>query len=172
MQSSSLRAVLAALPQNPTDADLAPAAAELASACRERAQPRKSLALYLRNAADAAPAGVLQSLSANVIELLERGAAEPAAAPPRITGPWADISEAAAALRTRRQTLLDRVKLVRYRRLYGWVFWDGHQWWFPVAALDSTTRAAYMATLPSKEPPAHVAMLPDWCEREPAEDAE
>lgn len=166
MRPSSVGASLASLHQGSTDAELARIAVALAGACRERNQPRKSLALYLRNAARLAPREILDSLSRQVIDLLDQAVTEPAAIAPTVAAPWIDVSEAAAALRTQRKTLLERVKLVRYRHLYGWPFWDGHQWRFSAAALDPATHAAHMATLCSREPTAHVAMLPDWCERQ------
>jgi hypothetical protein len=63
------------------------------------------------------------------------------------------------------------VKLVRFRRLYGWPFWDGHQWWFSFEAIDSATRTAHVAQLPVAEPVAFREMLPPWCERDESHEA-
>jgi hypothetical protein len=65
------------------------------------------------------------------------------------------------------QTLLERLREPRFRRLYGWPWWDGHQWSFSPDALDPARRAQHLSMLPDLEPTAHVAMLPPWCERKP-----
>lgn len=169
MQSSSFRSLLATLPKHPSPDDLAPVAEELARACQGRAQPRKSLALFLRNAKDVAPAAVLRAISEQVIEMIERQITATPAAVPMLQAVWLDINEAARVLVLHRATLTERVKLPEYRYLYGWPYWDGHQWWFSPTALDPATRVEFLARLPKREPDAHVAMLPTWCVRQAAE---
>lgn len=166
MKSSKLRALLTALPTRPSATDLEAIVEELVRACSERRQWRKSVALYMRNAKDAAPQSVLEAISRRVTEHLDSGALiKPAPARP-VTGALVDINEAAMVLGLRRETLTERVKLPQYRYLYGWPFWDGHQWWFSSPAIDPGTRAEFLARLPKHEPDAHVAMLPAWCARQ------
>lgn len=163
MKSSKVRALLTALPKSPSTADLGPVVEELASACSERRQWRKSLALYMRNAKDVAPARVREEITRCVTEVLDSGALIKPTPTRPITGALVDISEAAMALGLRRETLTERVKQPQYRYLYGWPFWDGHQWWFSTPAIDPATRAEFLTRLPKHEPDAHVAMLPTWC---------
>ena len=165
---SCIGALLGALPTRPTGGDLDPVVEELARACQQRAQPRKSLALHLRNARGLAPAAVLGEISERVIEVLDRRACLPAAPRPTIAGAWVDLPEAARILGLQRATLTERLKAPEYRHLYGWPHWDGHQWWFSSAALDPAARAEFMARLPGREPAAHAAMLPPWCRRQDA----
>lgn len=131
-----------------------------------RAQPRKSLALHLRNAKNATSPAVLRAVADLVIESLDRTSSAPAGGPPALIGTWIDVSEAARILGLQRATLTDRLKLSEHRRLYGWPYWDGHQWWFSSVALGPDTRVEFMARMPMQEPAAHVAMLPPWCVRE------
>lgn len=133
----------------------------------QRAQPRKSLALHVRNAKGVVAKAVLNQISERVIELLDRGASAPQAPSRAVTGAWVDISEAARVLGLQRPTLTERLKAAEYRYLYGWPHWDGHQWWFSTHAIDPATRVEFLARLPKREPDAHVAMLPPWCSRQP-----
>jgi hypothetical protein len=163
---SPIHARLAALPARPSADDLAPIADELARACRSRAQPRKSLALHLRNAKGAASPAVLRAVADLVVESLDRTAGSPVAISPVVNGAWIDVSEAARILGLQRPTLTDRLKLPEYRLLYGWPFWDGHQWWFSSVALAPDTRVEFLARMPKQEPAAHVVILPPWCVRQ------
>lgn len=168
MHSSKLRALLGALPKSPSTDDLSPVAEALAQACGTRAQPRKSLVLYLRNVKNAAPAAVLGALSDLVIESLDRASCVASTTIPATSGAWIDVSEAARVFSLQRATLTERLKLPDYRHLYGWPHWDGHQWWFSSVALNPDTRIEFLARLPKREPDAHVAMLPPWCVRQRA----
>ncbi len=135
-----------------------------------RAQPRKALALYLRYGKNAAPDAVLCAVKGMVVDLLEQPTLVPATNQPAVTGVWLNIAAAAGVLGLQRTTLTERLRQVRYRYMYGWPYWDGHAWSFSSAALDPASRAEFMARLPKQEPDAHVAMLPDWCERQAPED--
>ena len=147
------------------DTSLATVADALAQACRERDQPRKSLASFVRSAKTDVPKRTLDKVWELTIERIDRMVYE-APTPARVpTGIWIDIAEAARILNLQRATLTDRLKQCKYRQLYGWPFWDGHQWWFSSRAVDPATRAEFLATLPAREPIAHVVMLPEWCER-------
>lgn len=153
-----------------SDTLLAPAADTLAQACRERDQPKKSLASFVRSAKADVPAQMLDRIHELTIERIDRMVFEtpkPARLP---TGTWIDIADAARILNLQRGTLTDRLKQRKYRHLYGWPFWDGHQWWFSSSAVDPATRAEFLATLPAQEPMAHVVMLPEWCERNGSEE--
>ncbi len=119
--------------------------------------------MHLRNAKDAAPASILQEIWRRANEALESGAVIKPTPTRQITGALVDISEAAMVLGLQRETLTERVKQAKYRYLYGWPFWDGHQWWFSTPAIDPAARAEFLARLPKHEPDAHVAMLPSWC---------
>jgi len=148
-----------------SDTVLAPAADALAKACRERDQPKKSLASFVRSAKADVPPQMLDRIHELTIERIDRivvASPAPAKSP---SGVWLDIAGAAGILNLRRATLTDRLKQYKYRQLYGWPFWDGHQWWFSSMAVDPATRAESLATLPAREPIAHAAMLPEWCEQ-------
>ena len=168
MQPSKVRSLLAVLPKHPSADDLAPVAEELARMCQQRAQPRKSLAMHLRNAKAAAPAAVVRDVSERVIELLDHSASIAPVPTSAVTGAWVDISEAARVLGLQRATLTERLKAPEYRYLYGWPYWDRHRWWFSTSALDPASRVEFLARLPKREPDAHVAMLPPWCARQGA----
>jgi hypothetical protein len=100
-----------------------------------------------------------------VAERLEHSESAP---PKSLTIPqesFADVATAAVAYGLRERTLAERLRYVRWRRLYGWPHWDGHCWKLPVTAYDPLLRNAYLAQQPAEEPAAHVRMLPAWCER-------
>jgi hypothetical protein len=78
---------------------------------------------------------------------------------------FTDIDTAAAAYGLLPKTLAGRLHFVRWRRLYGWAFWDGHCWNLPIAAFDPVARGDFLARQPADEPAAHVRMLPSWCEK-------
>lgn len=166
MKSSNVHALLTALPKCPSPDDLTPVVEALARACAQRTQPRKSLAMHVRNAKDAASDSILREVSERVTQLLDRGAAITPVLTRPVIGAWVDISDAAIVLGLHRETLTERVKQPKYRYLYGWPFWDGHQWWFSTPAIDPTTRVEVLARLPKHEPDAHAAMLPLWCSRQ------
>jgi hypothetical protein len=167
MQSSPVRSLLSALPKHPSPDDLTPVVEEIARACRQRAQPRKSLAMHIRNAKGVVAASILHDISERVVELLDQGASIAPAPARAVSGAWVDVSEGARVLGLQRATLTERLKLPEYRYLYGWPHWDGHQWWLSTQALDPATRVEFLARLPQREPDAHVAMLPSWCSRQP-----
>jgi len=164
--SSNFRSCLAQLPERPSGDDLTPVVEVLARLCQQRTQPRKSLAMHIRNAAHSAPAKVLEAIASRVTDLLERGSPPPAAPVASIGGTWMTISEAARILGLQRATLTDRLRDPQYRYLYGWPHWDGHQWWFSSAAVDPETRVGFLSRLPKSEPDAHANMLPEWCARQ------
>lgn len=166
MQPSDVRLRLAALEQQPSADDLTPIVEVLERACRQRAQPRKSLAMHLRNAKGTAAPSVLREVSQRVIELLDRGAPVAPAPTGAVNGAWVDVAEAARILGLQRATLTERLRQSDYRYLYGWPHWDGHQWWFSTPALDPGTRVEFLSRLPNREPDAHVTMLPPWCSRQ------
>ncbi len=168
MQSSPVRSLLAALPKRPSPEDLTPVVEELARACQERAQPRKSLAMHVRNTKGVVAASTLHDISERVVELLDRGASIAPSPARAVSGAWVDVSEAARVLSLQRATLTERLKQPEYRYLYGWPHWDGHQWWFSTHALDPATRVEFLARAPKCEPEAHRAMLPSWCSRQQA----
>lgn len=156
---------LAALPEDPTPADLQPLADLVAERCGAERYPAKSVAAVFRHACGAAPSTTLSALRQLVDSALateER--ADQAVRPARVEG-FIGIAEAARRQGISVKVMADRLKEVKYRYLYGWPWWDGHQWWASPAAFDPMQRAVYMAALPETEPAAHVAMLPPWCAR-------
>ena len=167
-----LKARLTALPEDAAISDLQPLAAELVQRCSAESYPRKSVSAFLRHARPhvAEPAmSVFAGLAEAALEDEQEAPTSPA---PAIAEPFLGIGEAARRLNVSVKTMAERLREVRYRRLYGWPWWDGHQWSFSPAAVDPVARPGFMATLPENEPAAHVAMLPSWCERaEPAPQA-
>lgn len=160
------RARLAAVPEDATPADLAPLAAELAMRCSAERYPRKSVAAALRHAHSLAPEATVEALRKAVESVIEEQDGENDVPVAEVSEPFLGIAEAARRLNLSVKTLTERLREVRYRRLYGWPWWDGHQWNFSPAPLDPTGRATYMASLPLEEPAAHTVMLPPWCARE------
>jgi hypothetical protein len=159
------RARLAALPDDTTTSDLHPLATELVARCSAESYPKKSISAALRHARAVAPESIILLLAELVeaVQAEQETAEQPAALPP--VEAFVGLGEASRRLKVSAQVLKERLREVKFRRLYGWPWWDGHQWWFSAAALDPMQRAVHMATLPHDEPPAHVAMLPPWCER-------
>lgn len=82
-----------------------------------------------------------------------------------VSGVWLTTEEVAVVTGTAPETIAKRLRTLTGRRDYGWPWWTGSRWRIPGPAVDPMQRAAYMASLPEAEPPAHVASLPDWCER-------
>lgn len=78
--------------------------------------------------------------------------------------PWLSLVDAAEVLAISASLLQSRLKLARYRRLYGWPWHDGHRWHIPAQALAPDTRASFLAAQPSDEP--HSDLLPEWCNPE------
>lgn len=162
------RTRLAKVSENPSTADLQPFADELAQRCAAERYPLKSVAAVLRHARAVVPEATVSLLSELVQHALTDSRGEvPHEEPP--LEPFLGIGEASRRLAISPKTLHERLREVRYRRLYGWAWWDGHQWCFSPAAIDPLLRAQYMAALPDTEPNAHAAMLPPWCDRHPAE---
>jgi hypothetical protein len=162
---ADFRARLADLPVDVTPADLQPLAIELVERCSVEAYPKMSVAAVLRHARRVAPEATVSILSELVDALqVEQEEAEPPAAAPVVEG-FIGLGEASRRLKVSPKVLKERLREVKFRRLYGWPWWDGHQWWFSPAALDSMQRAAHMEHLPYNEPAAYLDMLPPWCER-------
>lgn len=95
------------------------------------------------------------------LEILER-TQQPVDAPPP-SGRWIGAEAAASALNLSMKALTDWLEEVQGRMRLGWPWWDGHRWRIAEPAINPSTRATYMATLPLEEPPLHVATLPAWC---------
>lgn len=156
---------LSALPEDVTTAELEPLARELADRCSAESYPKKSIAAVLRHARKVAPDTTVEAIRELAeTALAEREGEEETNSPP-LAETFVGIGEAARRLQISVKTLADRLREVRYRRLYGWPWWDGHQWNFSPVALDTARRAAHAATLPWDEPAAHVALLPSWCQK-------
>lgn len=162
---SQLLPLLQQLPSQPTAADCERIIDRVVEVCRTRPQPRKALAVTLRHLRTDMSPHLDRLLSGLVSERLA-GAGRPASTEGQSpAGRWLTLHEAAAVLELHPNTLAERLRAQRYRRLYGWPIWDGHQWRFAAVAIDSATAAACLATLPTDEPLAIELMLPDWCER-------
>ncbi len=82
---------------------------------------------------------------------------------PEATADWMTLEEAAKELKLSARTLKARLQDHRYRRMYGWPWWDGHCWRFAGPAMRAATRSQFLASLPIDEPQAD--LLPDWCTR-------
>jgi hypothetical protein len=166
-RNPSLRARLAALPDSPTVAELSPLARELAQSCAPERYPQKSLAATLRHARSFIHADTLAVLSDLARSELRKAPSSTSAAASIPAESFIGLAEASRRLNLAPKTLLDRLRETCYRRLYGWPWWDGHQWNFSPDALDPARRAQHLAVLPVHEPAAQVDLLPQWCEREP-----
>ena len=159
--------LLQQLPSQPAPSDCNQIVELIVEACRTRTQPKKALAVTLRHIKAHMTAEVHRLVSNLVSERLDVPRL-PTPAPVAIpTGRWLSLRAAAAVLELHPNSLAERLRTVRYRRLYGWPIWDGHQWRLAAAAIDPATAAACLATLPADEPLAIGLMLPDWCERTP-----
>jgi hypothetical protein len=166
-RSPHLRA-LYELPTRPADSEIG-AAAELLVAyvlAEKKRFPSMAISAILRAHRTAAklPAKVVAALMEQSGRLLpERVAPEvelqrqhlPTRAAAKLLG------EAEDALHT-------RMALVAQRRLYGWPYWDGRHFRFPLLALRAETRPAYLAALPEREPAPIADTLPLWCSRQDA----
>jgi hypothetical protein len=162
---TDFRARLANVPDDATPADLQSLATELVERCSGEAYPKKSVAAALRHARKDARESTVSLLGELVEGLLaeQQENNEPVAAP-GVEG-FIGLGEASRRLKISVRALKERLRDVKFRRLYGWPWWDAHQWWFSPAALDPIQRAAYMAQLPFDEPATYQAMLPPWCQR-------
>jgi hypothetical protein len=155
-----------ALPRTPTDLEFAALADEIAGDCAAKQKPRVAAAtIWVHARRREAPEHVVSRLAAMVAERLERTDAASTQPSPIPQEGFADVATAAVAYGLRAPTLAERLRYVRWRRLYGWPHWDGHSWKLPVTAYDPHLRNAYLAQQPAEEPAAHVRMLPPWCER-------
>jgi hypothetical protein len=153
--------------EHPSRSECEPIAEQIVVACRTRQNPKKALAVTLRHLKGDLSTHALELIAGLVQEQLGTDRRPRVAAPVRPTGTWLTLQGAAATLDLHPNTLAERLRAVRYRRLYGWPVWDGHQWRIATDAVDPATAATYLATAPSDEPLAIELMLPEWCERSP-----
>lgn len=160
-----LKARLTGLPEDASASDLQPLASELVQRCSAEKYPRKSVSAFLRHARLHVPEPTMSVFTGLAEAALEDESEDSSSPAPVVAEPFLGIGEAARRLNVSVKTLAARLREVRYRRLYGWPWWDGHQWSFAPAAVDPVARPSFMATLPEHEAAAHVAMLPPWCER-------
>jgi hypothetical protein len=166
-RNPSLRPRLAALPDHPTADELKPIARELARSCAAEQYPQKSLSATLRHLRPLVTDATLSALTELARTELSDSSPASHATPPQPAEGFIGLAEASRRVNLAPTTLLERLREPRFRRLYGWPWWDGHQWTFSPDAVDPARRAQHLATLPDHEPSAHVDMLPPWCEREP-----
>ena len=134
----------------------------IADRCRSARHPFKSLAAVLRHQRGTIPINVFDRLAAIAESALRHIKIESSVSVAAAI-PFVGLGEAARRLGLSAKTLAERLRDPQYRRLYGWPWWDGHQWFFSPAALDPAERAKHLADLPEAEPAAHAAMLPVWC---------
>ena len=163
---ADIRARLQNLGERATTEDLEDLAEEVASRCRQAAYPTKSAAaamLHIKKVLPDESAHVLEGL---VGRSLARVRNVETAEPPAMSPGFVGLGEAARRLGLSVQTLAGRLRYTAYRRLYGWPWWDRHQWHFSPQALDPACRASFLAALPEQEPEPQVAMLPEWCDAE------
>jgi hypothetical protein len=156
-----------ALPRTTTDQELAALADDIARECAAKPKPRVAAAtVWVHARRRSACEEVVTRLKAMVDERLDHAAGVAPPAPPAAPREgFSDVETAAIAYGLRKDTLAERLRYVRWRRLYGWAFWDGHSWQLPVAAYDLILRNAFLSQQPAEEPGAHVRLLPSWCER-------
>ena len=150
------------LAQDADQREIESVAQAIADRCRSAPRPLKSLGAVLRHQRAILPAELFERLETSATSALRAVTTEPALAC-AIAHPFIGIGEAARRLGVSAKTLAERLRDPRYRRLYGWPWWDGHQWFFSPDALDPAERAKHIAALPEREPAAHAAMLPVWC---------
>lgn len=163
MSTSDLRAHLQCLPVEPSTEQLRAVARRLAVAASKATYPKKSLAAFRRHDTGVPHLDAILTLALDELATIEaRGQLREEATP---DGRWLGPEAAAAVLQERVATLKDRLRTQEGRRALGWAWWNGARWLIPEPAINPGTRAIYMATLPDMEPAAHVALLPDWCER-------
>ena len=164
-----LRALLAQLAVRPSPEKIAAAASLLAEHVAARAKPDMAIGALFRHNAPTFPADLKQTVREEALALLRARATR--VEPDHVASDvdhddgWFLVHEAAPRLRLQERTLRDRLKQWRYRQMYGWPRWDGYQWLVPALAVKSSHTAAFLASLPEREPLPH--LLPDWCERQP-----
>ena len=142
--------------------DIEPVAHAIADRCRSALHPLKSLGAVLRHQRGFVSDELLNRLGASAASAIRADAIVSAVTHPTAL-PFIGIGEAARRLGVSAKSLAERLRDPRYRRLYGWPWWDGHQWFFSPAALDPAERSKHLDDLPYREPAAHAAMLPAWC---------
>lgn len=163
MLTTNLRAHLQGLPINPSSQELHAVAHRLAVAASKATYPQKSLAAFRRHNTEVPHLDAVLRLALDELAaIIARGHLPEEVFP---TGRWLGPEAAATVLQERVATLKDRLRTPAGRRALGWAWWNGARWLIPEPAINPSTRATYMATLPDTEPPAHVALLPEWCER-------
>ncbi len=129
---------LAALPEDPTASDLRPLAEDVSLRCRAARSPRKSVAAVLRHIRPKLPATTASVLEECVWAAFD-ATADDVVEPPREDAsqePWPGIATVSHARGVSARTLAEQLRLVRYRHLYGWPWWDGHRWCFNPAIID------------------------------------
>lgn len=163
MTISQIRDQLQSLPETATPEDLRPIARQLALIASRSDFPKKSLAAYRRHHAELPHLDVVLELAREEIAAIELRT--PHQDVPQTDMRWLSVEAAAALLHISPAVVKERLRTRAGRRSLGWAWWDGHRWLIPEPAVNPETRAGYMASLPGEEPSAHVAALPEWCER-------
>lgn len=128
----------------------------LVPACSASSSPIKSLHAYLRF--------LRQHRVSDVTLTTIRGAVQeklPHREPPIGSVEWVAKVRGVSA-----RSIKQKLHTVGGRRLYGWPMWTGHAWDIPVAAVEPSTRGAFLQAMPAEEPEAQRRSLPAWCERE------
>jgi hypothetical protein len=162
---------LRSLPTDPSRKDLIPIAALFAKSAHTARYPEKSLAASLRTVTAVRPdlVSLFEAETRGQLAELQKAPVRPPPAPP--TGRWLTEVQAAERLDRSLRHVRSWLTTVSGRYSLGWPWYDGRRWYVAEPAINPTTRAAYMATLPSREPLAHVARLPVWCSSDPASTA-
>jgi hypothetical protein len=171
MSYDDLRTITAGLLSDDLEIDLDRIADAVAAHARQARSPGRSVAAYCRHLrARGVGAERAAEIQAAVGAVLARDAATgPAHADARgAAGEWLTAEGAAHRLGMLPRTFLQRLALPRFRRLYGWPWWDGSRWYVPGPALDPAVAAAFRAGLPEREP---FSNLPAWCETDDGGDA-
>lgn len=129
-----------------------------------KAVPLKSIAALLRaHRTDARlSARVVEDLTARAAELLPA----PTAATTLVEREHVPTRVAAKLVGEDPNALHQRMICPDMRALYGWPFWDGHQFRFPLLALRAGTRPTFLSSLPAVEPAPIAVTLPTWCRRQ------
>jgi hypothetical protein len=161
----------ASLPADPCRADLLPLADRFAQAAHTAQYPEKSMAASLRTVAAVAH-DLVSLLEAETQGQLAERLQAPVRPPPSLpAGQLLTEVQAAERLDRSLRHVRSWLATVGGRYSLGWPWYDGRRWYVAEPAINPTTRAAYMATIPAREPPAHVARLPVWCSSDPASPA-
>ena len=167
MKFARIRELIEQLPADPTQPHLLPIARILALCAAQARYPEKSLSAFRRHrTCDGVEPRHLDEiirLARDELTSIGQGSVQTEATAPNAE--WYSVERTAHALRDSPTTIAGRLRSVAGRRSLGWPWWDGSRWKIPAPAIDPATRAAYMASIPLEEPPAHVAALPPWCER-------